>query len=68
MVKSVAGKVGGRDGMTAQEWLDMRAKDCPMQRLAEPWEMAGVTAFLASQDSRYLTGQSISVDGGMVLS
>ncbi len=68
MVKSVAGKVGGRDGMSAQEWLDMRAKDCPMQRLAEPWEMAGVTAFLASQDSRYITGQSISIDGGMVLS
>ncbi len=68
MVKSVAAKVGGRDGMSAQQWLDMRARDCPMQRLAEPWEMAGVTAFLASQDSRYITGQSISIDGGMVLS
>ncbi|WP_020613198.1 SDR family NAD(P)-dependent oxidoreductase [Sediminispirochaeta bajacaliforniensis] len=67
MVKSVAGVVGGRDGMTAQEWLDMRARDCPMQRLAEPWEMAGVVSFLASRDSRYLTGQSLSVDGGMVL-
>lgn len=68
MVKSVAAKVGGRDGMSAEEWLDMRARDCPMQRLAEPWEMAGVTAFLASKDSRYITGQSISIDGGMVLS
>ncbi|MCK5675222.1 MAG: SDR family oxidoreductase, partial [Spirochaetales bacterium] len=33
----------------------------------EPWEMAGITAFLASEDSRYITGQSISADGGMVL-
>lgn len=67
MVRSVAKQIGDRDGMTAQEWLDMRANDCPMKRLAEPWEMAGITAFLASQDSRYITGQSISADGGMVL-
>jgi NAD(P)-dependent dehydrogenase (short-subunit alcohol dehydrogenase family) len=39
-----------------------------MNRLAEPWEMAGVIAFLASDDSRYLTGQAIEVDGGMVMS
>ncbi len=67
MVRSVAAEVGGRDGQTAEEWLAMRANDCPMKRLAEPWEMAGITAFLASEDSRYITGQSISADGGMVL-
>jgi NAD(P)-dependent dehydrogenase (short-subunit alcohol dehydrogenase family) len=67
MVKSVAEKVGGMDGMTGQQWLDMRANDCPMKRLAQPEEMAGIIAFLASEDSRYITGQSISADGGMVL-
>ncbi len=67
MVKSVAAEVGGRDGQTAEEWLAMRANDCPMKRLAEPWEMAGITAFLASEDSRYITGQALSADGGMVL-
>jgi NAD(P)-dependent dehydrogenase (short-subunit alcohol dehydrogenase family) len=68
MVRGVAGKVGSMDGMTGEEWLQMRANDCPMKRLAEPWEMAGVCAFLASEDSRYLTGQAIEVDGGMVMS
>ncbi|NPV85113.1 MAG: SDR family oxidoreductase [Anaerolineae bacterium] len=68
MVKGVAEQVGARDGMSAQEWLAMRANDCPMKRIAEPWEIAGVIAFLASQDSRYLTGQAIEVDGGMVMS
>jgi NAD(P)-dependent dehydrogenase (short-subunit alcohol dehydrogenase family) len=68
MVRNVAGKVGALDGLTGQEWLQMRANDCPMKRLAEPWEMAGVIAFLASDDSRYLTGQAIEVDGGMVMS
>lgn len=53
--------------MSGQEWLDKRADDCPMKRLTEPWEMAGVMDFLASEDSRYLTGQSIGVGGGMVM-
>lgn len=68
MVRSVAEKVGALDDMTGEEWLQMRAQDCPMKRVAEPWEIAGVIAFLASQDSRYLTGQAIEVDGGMVMS
>jgi NAD(P)-dependent dehydrogenase (short-subunit alcohol dehydrogenase family) len=68
MVRGVAGKVGGLDGLSGEEWLQMRANDCPMKRLAEPWEIAGVVAFLASEDSRYLTGQAIEVDGGMVMS
>jgi NAD(P)-dependent dehydrogenase (short-subunit alcohol dehydrogenase family) len=68
MVRSVAEKVGAMDGMTGEEWLQMRANDCPMKRVAEPWEIAGVAAFLASKDSRYITGQAIEVDGGMVMS
>jgi NAD(P)-dependent dehydrogenase (short-subunit alcohol dehydrogenase family) len=36
--------------------------------MAEPWEIAGVCAFLASQDSRYITGQALEVDGGLVMS
>lgn len=68
MVRGVAGKVGSFDGLSGEEWLKMRANDCPMKRLAEPWEIAGVIAFLASEDSRYLTGQAIEVDGGMVMS
>jgi NAD(P)-dependent dehydrogenase (short-subunit alcohol dehydrogenase family) len=67
MVRSVANNVGALEGMTGEEWLQMRAADCPLGRLAEPWEIAGVIAFLASDDSRYLTGQAIEVDGGMVL-
>jgi NAD(P)-dependent dehydrogenase (short-subunit alcohol dehydrogenase family) len=68
MVRNVAEKVGGLDGMTGEEWLEMRAQDCPMNRLADPWEIAGVIAFLASNDSRYITGQAIEVDGGLIMS
>jgi NAD(P)-dependent dehydrogenase (short-subunit alcohol dehydrogenase family) len=67
MVKGVAAVVGGRDGVGVEEWLRLRALDCPMKRLARPEEMAGIVAFLASEDSRYITGQSISADGGMIM-
>jgi NAD(P)-dependent dehydrogenase (short-subunit alcohol dehydrogenase family) len=68
MVHKVAEKQGALLGMSGQEWLDMRANDCPMKRLAEPWEIAGVCAFLASEDARYITGQALGVDGGLVMS
>ena len=68
MVRKVAGEVGATLDMTAQEWLDMRADDTALKRLARPEEIAGVVAFLASDDARYLTGQAIEVDGGLILS
>jgi glucose 1-dehydrogenase len=39
----------------------------PMQRAGDADEMAGVTAFLASNDAAYITGQTIFVDGGLTL-
>jgi glucose 1-dehydrogenase len=39
----------------------------PMQRAGDSDEMAGVTAFLASDDAGYITGQTIFVDGGLTL-
>lgn len=36
----------------------------PMGYCAEPEDIAGVAAFLASDDARYMTGQSVVVDGG----
>ena len=68
MVRKVAGEIGPTVGMTAEEWLDMRANDTAVKRLARPEEIAGVVAFLASDDARYLTGQAIEVDGGLILS
>jgi NAD(P)-dependent dehydrogenase (short-subunit alcohol dehydrogenase family) len=68
VTKDVAPQVGGRDGVAPDQWIKMRANDCPLKRIAEPWEMGGVAAFLASEDARYITGQSIEVDGGLIMS
>ncbi len=67
MVRQVASAAGPRERLSADEWLRQRAGDCPLGRLAAPDEIAGPVAFLASDDARYITGQAISIDGGMVL-
>ena len=41
-----------------------RSRSVPMNRLAEPGEVAALIAFLVSPDARYLTGQIIGLDGG----
>lgn len=39
----------------------------PQKRIAKPEEIAAVVCFLASNDSNYITGQTINVDGGMAM-
>lgn len=67
MVRSVAQEVGATLGMTGEEWLEMRAGDTALKRLGQPAEIAGIIAFLASDDARYITGQAIEADGGIIL-
>ena len=43
------------------------AKYIPMGRAGEPEDIADVISFLASHDARYMTGQTITVDGGLVV-
>ncbi|MFC6253360.1 SDR family NAD(P)-dependent oxidoreductase [Secundilactobacillus hailunensis] len=43
---------------------DMAAKVIPMQRIGQPEEIANVIAFLASDESSYMTGAEIAADGG----
>ncbi len=39
----------------------------PLRRMGTPKEVAKVVKFLASEDSSYITGQVINIDGGMVM-
>ena len=47
-----------------KEVIDKVRNSVPMGYVAEPEDVAGVVAFLASDDARYITGQSILIDGG----
>lgn len=43
------------------------ASNIPLKRLGTPKDIAGLVKFLVSDDSSYITGQVIHVDGGMVM-
>ncbi|RPE66999.1 3-oxoacyl-[acyl-carrier protein] reductase [Pacificibacter maritimus] len=47
------------------EAADIASPYIPMQRLGDPSEIANVIKFLASTDASYLTGQVVTVDGGL---
>lgn len=39
----------------------------PLKRLGDPADIANITIFLASEEASYITGQTFTVDGGMVM-
>ena len=49
------------------EKKEMFTKACPLGHLAEPEEISGVITFLASDESRYITGATIDVNGGRIM-
>ncbi len=60
------GKLMGdyKPGELMQEWIG----NIPMKRVGKTNDVAGLVAFLASEDAAYITGQTINVDGGLFMS
>lgn len=48
-----------------EDRLKVLTETVPLGRMAEPAEIAGTIAFLASEDAAYITGAVIPVDGGL---
>jgi|MGYP001299567963 3-oxoacyl-[acyl-carrier protein] reductase len=83
LTKSIAKELGSRNitvnaiapGYIQTEMtdnLDQTSKDnlmksIPLQRLGKPEEIASLVCFLASEEAAYITGQTLNVDGGMVM-
>lgn len=83
LTKSVAKELGSRNvlvnavapgfietDMTAAMTPEARAGlagQIPLERLGTPQDIAGVVTFLASDQAAYITGQTLVVDGGMVM-
>jgi 3-oxoacyl-[acyl-carrier protein] reductase len=50
-----------------EEKFAQKINDIPYGRLAEPDEVANLCLFLASDQSKYITGQIIGIDGGAII-
>jgi 2-hydroxycyclohexanecarboxyl-CoA dehydrogenase len=53
------------EGEQAVKWKDAMLRGIPLKRMGEPEDYGGIVAFLASEDGAFITGQTISVSGGM---
>jgi 3-oxoacyl-[acyl-carrier protein] reductase len=49
------------------EQIDELTKNIPMQRTGLPHEIAAGVLFLASEDASYITGNTLSINGGMLM-
>ena len=63
---SAWGKLLGdyKPGELMAEWV----RGIPLKRAGTVADVAGLVAFLASDDAAYITGQTINVDGGLIMS
>lgn len=51
----------------SQKLYDSLARAIPLKRIAQPADIAPAVAFLASDDAAYITGQALSVSGGLTM-
>ncbi|MDT5114933.1 MAG: 2-hydroxycyclohexanecarboxyl-CoA dehydrogenase [Mycobacterium sp.] len=60
-------KFADTSGQDADKVLGGMTKAVPMKRLAQPSDIAAAVAFFASDGAEYITGQTLSVSGGLTM-
>jgi len=63
----VAREQGALLNQTPEEFTRKRQESVPLGRMERPEDVAAVIGFLASPRAAYMTGQALSVDGGLVM-
>jgi NAD(P)-dependent dehydrogenase (short-subunit alcohol dehydrogenase family) len=48
-----------------QEWVEYLTERIPVKRPGQPNDLDGAVVFLAAEASRYVTGQTLLIDGGI---
>jgi len=68
IIETAAGSGGEESGgLWTEEGLDRMRRLVLLQRRGQPEEVANAVQFLASDDASYITGTTLTVDGGAAL-
>lgn len=67
MVEELKAQVARSSGLSGEEMVQAALARVPLGRILEPGEIAQLAVYLGSQESRGMTGQSLLIDGGMVM-
>lgn len=67
MWETINAEVGPKVGFAPGTMMDDRIRRIPLGRAGLPDDVASVVAFLASDDSQYVTGQVLNVCGGLLM-
>ena len=67
MVEELKAQVAQSAGMSGEEMVKAALARVPLGRILDPDEIAQLAVYLGSHESRGMTGQSILLDGGMVM-
>ena len=59
--------LAGMAAESGERFVDALTRAVPMRRLGEPGDVAAAVAFLASERAGYITGQTLSVSGGLTM-
>ena len=62
LIRGMAAELGDGDKL-----IEALKRAVPMRRLAEPDDIAPAVVFLASDDACFITGQTLSVSGGLTM-
>lgn len=68
LMRAVDRRVCQEEGWEPGTFLTNLAQGNPMKRLGTVQETAALAAYLASDEARYINGQAIEIDGGLVMS
>jgi 3-oxoacyl-[acyl-carrier protein] reductase len=67
LLRNYGKRMASEQGITYDEWWAKSVADVPLRTISTPEDIGNLALFLASDDSRTITGQSINCDAGSIM-